>query len=61
MLELFLSVKIRSDDEIDDYNEVIFQAEKQELCEATGFELIDLIKEAVEKLMQIQDTTLLSH
>ena len=31
VLELFLSVKIRSDDEIDEYNQKIFLKEKREL------------------------------
>lgn len=51
VLELYLSVKIRSDDEIDDYNERFFLLEKQELANFTGYELIDLIKECVERLM----------
>lgn len=41
MLELFLSVKIRSDDEIDNYNEALFKQEKRELSNLDGFTLID--------------------
>lgn len=41
VLELFLSVKIRSDDEIDNYNEALFKQEKRELSNLDGFTLID--------------------
>lgn len=41
VLELFLSVKIRSDDEIDNYNEGLFKQEKAELLDIDGFSLID--------------------
>jgi len=41
VLELFLSVKIRSDDEIDNYNEALFKQEKMELSNLDGFTLID--------------------
>ncbi len=55
VLELFLSVKIRNDDEINDYNEDLFKLEKLDLVDKNGFDLVDLIKECVEKLMQIND------
>jgi len=48
---LFLSVKIRSDEEINDYNEDLFKLEKFDLIEKSGFDLVDMIKECVEKLM----------
>ena len=41
MLELFLSVKIRSDDEIDNYNEDQFREEKRQMANLDGFTLID--------------------
>ena len=50
-LELFLSVKIRDDTEIEDYNASMYRKEKLELEPINGFELIDMIKESIEKLM----------
>lgn len=55
VLELFLSVKIRDDCEIDDYNQSMYRIEKQELENVSGFELIDMIKDAIEKLMNMQE------
>lgn len=55
VLELFLSVKIRNDEEINDYNEDLFKLEKFDLIDKSGYDLVDLIKECVEKLMQIND------
>ena len=37
VLELFLSVKIRSDEEIDDYNKDRFEKEKKELKDCDGY------------------------
>lgn len=54
ILELFLSVKIRTDEEIDEYNKNIFLQEKKDMEKVNGFELVDLVKESVEKLMQMQ-------
>lgn len=54
-LELFLSVKIRDDTEIEDYNASMYRREKQELDPVNGFELIDMIKESIEKLMQMHE------
>ena len=51
VLELYLSVKIRSDDEIDAYNEDLFKLEKVDLVEASGYLLVDMIKDCIEKLM----------
>jgi hypothetical protein len=48
VLELFLSVKIRSDEEIDGYNEALFKHEKQELMELDVFSLVDQIKKTIE-------------
>ena len=41
VLELYLSVKIRSDDEIDAYNKDQFIREKKELESVDGYTLID--------------------
>jgi hypothetical protein len=37
VLELFLSCKIRSDEEIDNYNKELMQLEKLELVDKTGY------------------------
>lgn len=55
VLELFLSVKIRSDEEIDNYNESIFKEEKRQLADLDGFTLIDQIKQTIEMLMNVKD------
>jgi hypothetical protein len=54
VLELYLSVKIRSDEEIDDYNKEKFEQEKTELMDECGFALIDNIKSAIEQLMSMK-------
>lgn len=51
VLELFLSVKIRSDEEIENYNEAVFKEEQKELADLDGFTLIDQIKATIEMLM----------
>lgn len=54
ILELYLSVKIRSDEEIDNYNEEFFNEEKRQLKEVDGFALIDYIKSSIEVLMNMK-------
>lgn len=54
LLELYLSVKIRSDEEIDGYNEELFKEEKRQLREIDGFTLIDYIKSSIEVLMNMK-------
>ena len=54
LLELYLSVKIRSDDEIDNYTEEQFKKEKEHMREVDGFTLIDYIKSSVEILMNMK-------
>jgi hypothetical protein len=46
-------VKVRSDAEIECYNHQMFKAEKRQNDHYDGFDLIDMIKESIEKLMQI--------
>ena len=55
VLELFLSVKIRNDEEIDQYNEELFKLEKIELESFDGFQLVDMVKDSIEKLMSMQE------
>ena len=54
ILELYLSVKIRSDDEIDNYNEDLFREEKLQMKKMDGFSLIDQIKTSIEMLMNMK-------
>ncbi len=54
VLELFLSVKIRSDEEIDAYNKEQFEREKKELVDVDGYSLIDQIKTSIEILMNMK-------
>ena len=54
VLELYLSVKIRNDEEIDAYNEDLFLLEKQEMARIDGFELVDMIKQCIEVLMNMK-------
>lgn len=56
VLELYLSVKIRSDEEIDNYNENMFGVEKDEMKGVDGFTLIDYIKSSVEILMNMKQS-----
>jgi hypothetical protein len=54
VLELYLSVKIRSDEEIDNYNENFFKDEKGQMAHVDGFTLIDYIKTSIEILMNMK-------
>jgi hypothetical protein len=54
VMELFLSVKIRSDEEIDDYNKETFEKEQVELKGIDGYSLIDYIKSSIEVLMNMR-------
>lgn len=54
LLELYLSVKIRSDDEIDNYTEEQFKVEKAQMRQVDGFTLIDYIKSSIEILMNMK-------
>ena len=48
VLELYLSVKIRSDEEIDNYDKNQLSKEKADMKNHDGYKLIDLIKSSVE-------------
>jgi hypothetical protein len=41
-------VRVRNDDEIDDYNEDMFKVEKLQYASTSGFELVDMVRETVE-------------
>lgn len=60
VLELYLSVRIRSDEEIDAYDARVFDLEKQEMNHIDGFTLIDYIKSSVEILMHMKQNESLS-
>lgn len=47
-MELYLSVKIRSDFEIEAFNKDKFEEEKKELNGLDGYTLVDLIKKSIE-------------
>lgn len=49
-----MSVKIRSDEEIDNYKEEQFIREKQQMEAVSGFTLIDYIKSSIEILMNMK-------
>jgi hypothetical protein len=47
-MELYLSVKIRSDAEIEAFSKEKFEEEKRQLDRVDGYSLIDLIKKSIE-------------
>jgi hypothetical protein len=53
-MELYLSVKIRSDSEIEAFSKEKFEEEKRELNVLDGYTLIDLIKKSIEQLMNMK-------
>ena len=54
ILELYLSVKIRSDEEIDGYGKDLFDREKKEMDDVDGYTLVDLVKGSIEMLMNMR-------
>ncbi len=54
MIELFLSVKIRSDEEIDMYGAEQYNKEKEMMRDVDCFTIIDYIKSSVEILMNMK-------
>ena len=55
VLELYLSVKVRNDLDIDNYDEQAFLKEKEYFGDCDGFALIEMIKNSVEILMRMKD------
>lgn len=47
-------MKIRSDDEIDNYTEEQFRLEKKQMQEVDGFTLVDYVKSSIEILMNMK-------
>ena len=54
ILELYLSVKIRSDEEIDGYGKDLFEEEKKQMQDVDGYTLVDLVKGSIEMLMNMR-------
>jgi hypothetical protein len=53
-MELYLSVKIRSDSEIEAFSKEKFEEEKRQLAGVDGFTLVDYIKKSIEQLMNMK-------
>ena len=51
---MYLSVKIRSNEEIDAYNEDILQEERERLQETNPFTILEYIKTSIEILMNMK-------
>ena len=54
LIDLYLSVKIRSNEEIDGYNEDILQEERERLAETSPFTVLEYIKTSIEILMNMK-------
>lgn len=52
--ELLLQVKVRSDEEINCYNRNIYNEEKRHCMQASGFDLVKMVKACIEQLMDIE-------
>lgn len=52
--ELLLQVKVRSDEEINRYNKHLYNEEKQQCMQASGFDLVKMVKTCIEQLMDIE-------
>ena len=58
ILELYLSIKIRSDEEISEYNKDLYQLEKDSMDGIDGYNIIDMVKKTIEQLMAMRHDTL---
>lgn len=54
LIDLYLSVKIRSNDEIDHYDEDSLSKERQKLLEMDPFTVLDYVKTSIEILMNMK-------
>lgn len=54
IIELYLNVKVRSNDEISIYDEGAFEKEKDKLREVDSYVILDYIKSSIEILMNIK-------
>ena len=54
LIELFLNVKVRSKDEISEFNEDKLEEEKEKLSESSILSLVGYIKTSIEILMNLK-------
>mmetsp|Transcript_14377 Transcript_14377/g.13966 ORF Transcript_14377/g.13966 Transcript_14377/m.13966 type:complete len:97 (-) Transcript_14377:1943-2233(-) len=54
LVDLYLSVKIRSNDEIDNYSETMLTKERKRLRDIDAFTILDYIKTSIEILMNMK-------
>ena len=54
LIDLYLSVKIRSNDEIDAYNEDMLQEERDRLRDTNPFTILEYVKTSIEILMNMK-------
>lgn len=54
IIELYLNVKVRSNEEINNYDESMFEKEKQKLREVNSHTILDYIKSSIEILMNLK-------
>lgn len=54
LIELFLNVKVRSKDEISEFDETSLEEERQKLNESSILTLINYIKTSIEILMSLK-------
>ena len=54
LIDLYLSVKIRSNEEIDAYNEKVLQEERERLQDTSPFTILEYIKTSIEILMNMK-------
>lgn len=54
LIELFLNVKVRSKDEINDFDEQCLEEEKEKLLDTTIKDLINYVKTSIEILMNLK-------
>lgn len=54
IIELYLNVKVRSNEEISNYDETTFEKEKQKLRLVSPYTILDYIKSSIEILMNLK-------
>lgn len=54
LIDLYLNVKVRSKEEISDYNEEDLQKERETLYQASPIDLVNYIQTSIEILMNIK-------
>lgn len=54
IIELYLAIKIRSTEELDNITEEILEEEKTRLESATGFSVLEYIRTSIEIIMNLK-------